>query len=113
MTETNSIDTDWINFCNGNYKNNKCEINKKELQPECSDLYISTKTKISYLSCNIDLKNYFWNLPVISYHDKKEGIIKKQMKFNSQTQEELDIIISNINKYKKKIYLLMNMSLQK
>tara|TARA_A100001015_G_scaffold218413_1_gene245511 strand:+ start:3200 stop:4312 length:1113 start_codon:yes stop_codon:yes gene_type:complete len=102
MTETNSIDTDWINFCNGNYKNNKCEINKKELQPECSDLYISTKTKISYLSCNIDLKNYFWNLPIISYHDKKEGIIKKQMKFNSQTQEELDIIISNIDKYKKK-----------
>ena len=49
---------------------------------------------------------------MIYYHDKKEGIIKKQMKFNSQTQEDLDIIISNINKYKK-IYLLMNMSLQK
>ena len=29
MTETNSIDTRLDKFCNSNYKNNKCEINKK------------------------------------------------------------------------------------
>lgn len=67
--------------------------------PKCSSLYISTKTIISYLNCEIDLKNVFWEIPIIPYHLPSEGVVKKQMKFNSTTQEEVDIIINKSSKY--------------
>lgn len=59
--------------------------------PIASDIYISTKTKIAYLNTEVDLK-IFWNIPVIPYFKPENGIIKKQMKFNSLTKEELDEI---------------------
>ena len=34
----------------------------------------------------------FWNIPILSYSSFSEGVIKKQMKFNSTSQDELDII---------------------
>ena len=59
--------------------------------PEPSDIYISTKSKIAYLTDPIDLK-IFWDIPVIPYATAKNGVIKKQIKFNSKTPEELNII---------------------
>ena len=45
--------------------------------PKCSELYISTKTKICYLNKNtIDVKNVFWKIPVIDYYIPKNGVIK-------------------------------------
>lgn len=58
--------------------------------PKCSDIYISTKTKIAFLSHPIDLNDVFWKINVMEYHEPKEGIIKKQMKFISHDQESLD-----------------------
>lgn len=49
--------------------------------PKCSDIYISTKTKIAFLSHPVDLNSVFWEIDVMEYHIPKEGIIKKQMKF--------------------------------
>ena len=46
-------------------------------------LYISTKTKIAYLKKHIDLNSIFWKLKIVPYSNPSEGIIKKQMKFNS------------------------------
>jgi len=102
MDNLNSIDNDWMNFVQGNYNTNILNINKdlndqsnannynetgdKITAPKSSNLYISTKTQISYLSTCIDLKKYFWKMPVIPYYCEKEGIIKKQMKFNSQNK---------------------------
>ena len=58
--------------------------------PKCSDIYISTKTKIAYLSHAIDLNEVFWRLDILPYSTPKEGIIKKQMKFITNSCDELD-----------------------
>ena len=60
--------------------------------PKASSIYISTKTKIAYLNRPIDLKQIFWMVPVIPYAKPINGVVKKQMKFNSLTQEELTFI---------------------
>jgi hypothetical protein len=60
--------------------------------PKATNIYISTKTKIAYLNNIIDLKSVFWNIPIIPYYIPTNGVVKKQMKFNSMTQEELDEI---------------------
>jgi TATA-box binding protein (TBP) (component of TFIID and TFIIIB) len=60
--------------------------------PKATDIYISTKTKIAYLNKPLDLKTLFWSIPVIQYALPRDGIIKKQMKFNSFQAEELQYI---------------------
>ena len=45
--------------------------------PKCSDIYISTQTKIAYLNKTIDLYK-FLELPVLDYHIPENGIIKKK-----------------------------------
>lgn len=60
--------------------------------PKATDIYISTKTKIAYLDKTIDLKQIFWAIPTINYYTPSNGVIKKQMKFNSSSKEELDYI---------------------
>ena len=102
------IDTAWSNFCDNDFSNGIEEINAPDkfsttkssneitstsISPKCSQLNISTKTKIAYLNVPIDLKTVFWNVPLIKYHEPCEGFVKKQMKFNSTTLEEVDNII--------------------
>lgn len=70
----------------GENDRNTCDI------PKATEIYISTKSKIAYLNREIDLKAIFWEIPVIQYSMPKNGIIKKQMKFNSLQQEEVDYI---------------------
>jgi TATA-box binding protein (TBP) (component of TFIID and TFIIIB) len=60
--------------------------------PKCSPIYISTKTKISFLNMPIDIKKVFWEIPIMSYASQSPGIIKKQIKFSCITKEELDEI---------------------
>lgn len=60
--------------------------------PKSTNIYISTKTKIAYLNSQIDLKQVFWQVPVIPYATPANGVIKKQMKFNSTAIEELTYI---------------------
>jgi hypothetical protein len=60
--------------------------------PKCSPIYISTKTKISFLNMPIDIKKVFWEIPIMSYASQRPGIIKKQIKFSCTTKEELDEI---------------------
>ena len=66
--------------------------------PKESNIYISTKTKISYLNMPIDLKYIFWQIPTIPYALPADGVIKKQMKFNSLTVEELNEIQEKLQK---------------
>ena len=88
------IDTAWSNFCEGAYSVLPDISSNSEYSniPKCTDLYISTKTKISYLSERIDLRDIFWKIPVMTYHLPKEGVVKKQMKFNSTSIEEINTI---------------------
>ena len=85
------IEEAWNHFCDGDYNFQDTQTQPLvEVQaPKCSELYISTKTKISYLNMPINLYDTFWKIPVILYHLPKEGIIKKQMKFNSLSCKEL------------------------
>jgi TATA-box binding protein (TBP) (component of TFIID and TFIIIB) len=64
--------------------------------PVCSPIYISTKTKISYLNTEIDIKKIFWDIPVMPYSSQTKGIVKKQIKFSSITKEELAEIESHV-----------------
>lgn len=60
--------------------------------PISTPIYISTKTKISYLNQQVDLKEIFWKIPIIPYVKPVTGVVKKQIKLNSLCQEELDDI---------------------
>jgi TATA-box binding protein (TBP) (component of TFIID and TFIIIB) len=90
-----SEDEDNENFVDPNqfdFEDGEVEVNKADLGavPVSTPIYISTKTKISYLNMAVDLKEVFWKIPVIPYAQPKTGVIKKQIKINSLTQEELD-----------------------
>jgi hypothetical protein len=113
MAITMDIDKEWENFISSGYDEESSddedvnEILKQTTEefisanlsadlsseaPKANNIYISTKTKIAYLNTPIDLKQIFWQVPVIPYARPCNGVIKKQMKFNSTTQEELDFI---------------------
>ena len=106
-----NIDQEWANFisagCDDDVSSDDEEINEILKQtteefisanlsadltseaPKSTNIYISTKTKIAYLNTPIDLKQIFWQVPVIPYAKPSNGVIKKQMKFNSTTLDEL------------------------
>lgn len=67
--------------------------------PEPSSIYISTKTVIAYLDRPVDLTKVFWALAVVPYHVTTTGLVKKQMKFNSTTQEQVEAIQVRMNAY--------------
>ena len=48
------------------------------------------------------MKTIFWQIPVIPYATPKNGVIKKQIKFNSVDQEELNFIQ---NKLKQELFV--------
>ena len=64
-------------------------VNSEAQQPVCSNIYISTKTKISYLNEPIDIKKVFWNIPISEYSTPNECIIKKQIKVSTTDPKEL------------------------
>lgn len=109
MSNKATIDDEWANFMSSSrnhnndisdeeiYDNDDDDIDNFELNnnsdtPISSDIYISTKTKIAYLNSIIDLKDIFWKIPVILYSTPKNGVIKKQIKFNSTSIDELNYI---------------------
>ena len=107
-TLNNNIDDEWSSFLTTKYddtvsddenntlldefNNTKTELNSTETftgdVPEPTEIYISTQSKIAYLENPVDLK-IFWDIPVISYANPSNGVIKKQIKLNSKTPEEL------------------------
>jgi TATA-box binding protein (TBP) (component of TFIID and TFIIIB) len=113
-TMTMTIDDEWKNFISPDYEeglSDDVDIDIEENNeiisnlgveftqaPKATDIYISTKSKIAYLNKEINLKEVFWNVPVLPYAKPLNGVIKKQMKFNSLCQEELDIITENLKK---------------
>jgi hypothetical protein len=67
----------------------ECEGDIDTRKPKCSNIYISTKTKISYLNMPIDIKRVFWNIPISPYSTPSECIIKKQIKVSTTDPAEL------------------------
>jgi hypothetical protein len=127
MSSTLNIDDEWANFLSKNYNDDSsdCEKNNYDavadididpdeeefeielgpksskkfgvVAPEPTPIYISTKSKIAYLQDPVDL-SMFWDIPVIPYSTPSNGVIKKQIKFNSKTPEELNIIQQRLQK---------------
>jgi len=94
----NMVDDEWDSFLSGQ-NTNDCGVtsfSKSNIEkisgdvPECEDLYISTTTKVLFLNQPIDIQNIFWKIPIIDYWKPESGVIKKQIKIVSKTQEELD-----------------------
>tara|TARA_X000000368_G_scaffold406377_1_gene384546 strand:- start:3355 stop:4422 length:1068 start_codon:yes stop_codon:yes gene_type:complete len=92
-----SIDEEWSNFLDNSEdiniinKESKVDIKDNNLIPKCSDIYISTKTKIIYLNIDsLDIYNIFWKINIEDYDNQIEGIIKKQIKISCNTKEELE-----------------------
>jgi len=116
LKENYDINKEWENFMSSNYDeadsddeyNMDDSINEilsanltfdfDSQTPKASDIYISTKTKIAYLNIPIDLKTIFWSVPIIPYAKPCNGVIKKQIKFNSTCIEELNEIQEKLTK---------------
>ena len=97
-----SADQEWENFLNGDtLQDSKNEIiyGNETFIPKVTEIYISTQTKIGHLNQLIDLKTVFWDIPVISYQSACSGVIKKQMKFNSTSPEEVNDIVERKKQY--------------
>lgn len=97
------LEQEWLNFTEYNEQTNDTDSNDTNcsIKPECSDIYISTKTKICYLNSSVDIFNVFWNLPILDYHLPQEGIIKKTVKVNCENEEDsnrLDKLIDDESK---------------
>ena len=104
-----SIDDDWDSFnindpVNSNddneiiMKNDNNEISSK-INCTCTPLKISTKTKIVYLNKSIVLEDLFWKIPLIKYMDLTNGVIKKQIKIQTNSNEDFIKLTQNKNKY--------------
>ena len=74
------IDSEWDNFLeNNNFNNNNYYNNNlNDYKIECSELYISTKTKIIYINELIDIYDIFWKIPILKYNKQECGIIKNK-----------------------------------
>ena len=79
-------------------------------QPEPTPLYVSTTSKMAQLNVPIDLK-IFWDIPILPYSVAENGVIKKQIKINSKTPDELNNIKEKLNHvlyYEEKIITHVN-----
>jgi hypothetical protein len=102
-----NLDNDWLNYLNGNESEDELQLTREDEvvkiasipSPMPTELYISTKTEIAFLNKPMLLREMFWQIPVQNYDTLEEGIIKKQMKFISNTQEEYDDIQNNLKNY--------------
>ena len=87
------VDKAWDNFINHKTNYNVTgRSTPNNISPKCSDIYISTKTKLAYLNQEIDLCDVFWKIPVLNYQERNVGVIKKQMKINCSSPEEVIIL---------------------
>jgi TATA-box binding protein (TBP) (component of TFIID and TFIIIB) len=102
--ENFNLDNEWEQFMNTNFDIEKLiedNINKKQNEifvPKCSDIYISTKTKIAYLNQPIDIEKIFWLIPIMEYYNTNDGVIKKQMKITTFSEEETNKVNDKLNK---------------
>jgi hypothetical protein len=54
-----------------------------QIRKRFTPIYISTKTKIAYLNQPVNIYDIFWKIPVQHYYQRTEGVIKKQIKFQT------------------------------
>lgn len=72
-------------------------ISYSQVRALSEELYISTKTKVLFLTQPIEIHRIFWELPLVEYWEPRDGVIKKQMKVVSKTAEDYDIYRGRID----------------
>ena len=94
-----SIDEEWENFLDNSEDltmesgGENIDNSSDNTVPDATDIYISTKTKIIYLTEDkLDIDSIFWKIPITDYDEQTEGIIKKQMKIVCKTKEHVETI---------------------
>ena len=117
LNQNTNIDDEWNSFITHNYDEDTSDDENNNLQdefneenqelnsttieglqvPEPTPIYISTKSKIAYLTQPVDLK-MFWDIPVMPYSTPLNGVIKKQIKINSKSIEELNEVQQRLQK---------------
>ena len=126
-SSSSNINDEWAKFINesnssdcedSESEENNIEISSANLEfefhtdtPKSNEIYISTKTKIAYLNSKINLNPTFWDIKVIPYSSSQDGVIKKQIKFNSFTIEELNDIqtrLKDITCYEENVITSIN-----
>ena len=60
----------------------------EERPPKCTELIISTKTKVLFLNKAIDIENIFWKIPIMDYWRQEMGVVKKIVKMVCTTPEQ-------------------------
>lgn len=104
-----NIDEEWANFSTHSHDNtakasrivdpinekldlcsDKDKLSETTNIPKCEELYISTKTKVLFLNRAIDINGIFWKIPITPYWTPQEGVVKKQIKIVTNSQEEYD-----------------------
>lgn len=102
----NNLNDEWLAFMNVSNETNNVILENNIISkfdniepPEPSPIYISTKSKISYLNVPVNL-NIFWDIAIIPYSTPLEGCIKKQARITSATLEEFNEIQNKLNNEK-------------
>jgi TATA-box binding protein (TBP) (component of TFIID and TFIIIB) len=92
----NNVNGDSVNVTNSNNANllQAGAIPEQNFTKNCSNIYISTKTKILFLNKSLDIFTTFWLLPIIDYNKQEKGIIKKQIKFSFENRDEYEKMIA-------------------
>ena len=96
-----NLNKEWESFLVTDMLSITEEKKEERISPKCSDIYISTKTKIVFLNTHIKLYEIFWKIPVTEYHLQEEGVIKKQMKVSMTTIEAVEELEDRLKKEKR------------
>ena len=88
-----TCDDAWDQFLDDNYDEDidiqEDNLLEEQNIPKCSEIYISTKTKIAYLNKPVNLKETFWKIPIMDYYRAENGVIKKQIKYSFKDVDEV------------------------
>jgi hypothetical protein len=89
------LNDEWLQFLSGERVEHPQEKNAEimmQMVPAMGPLNISTTTKILYTHKSLDIMDLFWRIEIMMYSNIGEGVLKKQMKFVSNTKEDLQQI---------------------
>jgi len=96
-----TLNKEWESFLITDMLSITEEEEEEKISPKCSDIYISTKTKIVFLNTKINLYEIFWKIPIIEYYLQEEGVIKKQIKVSMTTKEAVGELEERLKKEKR------------
>ena len=92
-----NVDEEWDRFLNGETRTPCTETHACNHDVNISELYISTKTIIVELNRDIDINEMFWSIPVLDYHDMRNGVLKKQIKILSSNQTDYNALMTRVS----------------